>query len=172
MYDFVIKLAGELILLLSIFGVIFEWVKANRRNSVILIDFDTLANSEAIINRAAIWVQNNPNKNFYDYFKAHACEQEVIPNGVLKALKYQKAGYTLAFMSIRDEQVRIETAKLLNDWQLKGELYMNNGYINAECFKNAVLNEIKYRAKKRVIGVIDNCSSHLGLYSRHGIKVI
>jgi len=116
----------EPILLLFFFGMILGWVKKSRKESVIIIDFDTLVDVSSIIERGKIWAENNEDNTFDDYFAGHVTEQIPNPRGLVKALYYQQKGFTLHFVSVRPERLRMQTAKFLNDWKLRGQLHMIN----------------------------------------------
>lgn len=125
---------------------IIAFLKHKRRNSIIAIDFDTLVDVNPIIGRGKIYVNNKKNVSLEQYFAAHVSEQQPIPQGILKAIHYQRVGYKIIYFSCRPEYLRLETAKVLNNWNLKGELYMDMNkeemvfYINNH--KNGKLVEI------------------------------
>lgn len=109
---------------------IYVWVCVrmykHKSGTKILIDFDSvIVNIEYIYKRAEIYVKNNPNVTIGEYIGAHISEQEVKPEGVREALRLQHQFYQLIFVSGRDSSLRLETAKVLNDWGLKGKLFMN-----------------------------------------------
>lgn len=125
-----------------------------RSNSIVIIDFDSvLVDIEHIKKRAEIYVKNNPNKNIGEYIGAHISEQAVKPIGVLEALKYQEQHYKIVFVSSRHESLRLETTKILNEWGLKGILYMNEESLSSVIFKNGLYSFIKNNY--RVYRIID-----------------
>lgn len=110
---------------------VYIWIciKMYKRKSgtKILVDFDSvIVNIEYIYKRAEIYVKNNPNITIGEYIGAHITEQEVKPEGIREVLRLQSQFYQLIFVSERDSSVRLETAKILNDWGLKGQLFMNS----------------------------------------------
>lgn len=105
-----------------------------REKKYILVDFDSLTNIEPILERCRIWLANNKEKNpnADDYFAAHISEQQIIPNQILNCLRWQGMGYSLIYISERKENLRIESAKVLNDWNLKGELFLTGSAYNKD----------------------------------------
>ena len=105
----------------------------NRNSSIVLVNFDTvIVNMEHLSKRADIYVKNNPLKSKGEYIGAHITEQELNPAGIKSILELQKNFYRIVFVTWRDESLRPETAKILNDWGFKGELYMNFNDILSE----------------------------------------
>lgn len=144
----------NLMIFLYFFGLAIGWHM--RKNSVIAIDVDTLSNIQPIIEQCKIYA-NNTGKDFISYFIGHIEEQLPIPNGIVRALTYQSLGYTLCFVTSRPEEVRLQTAKFLNSWSLRGELYMyqnsdesfieNSAYIKKQLFDYIANN-------KKIVGMI------------------
>lgn len=153
-----------------ILGLIVEYF-AERNRPCILVDFDILADATAVYNRSVIYAQEDLQKQM-DYLVAHISEQVPIPKGLRKIIGHLYRGRKLIFMSSRHECLRIETAKFLNDWQLPGELYMNNGMTQFK-FKHSVCCEL-HKRKLNVIGVIDSNidGKTKDLYDKFKIKVI
>jgi len=122
-------IATIIILAVILYSVASFVMYKKRASSVVVIDFDSiLVDIEPIIKRGEIYVKNHPDKSMGDYIGAHISEQEVKPNGMQFVLSLQHKYYKLVFVSIRHESLRVETAKVLNEWGLSGELYMNDGY--------------------------------------------
>ena len=163
----------EILVLFAISILIIEWIKFffKRTQPYILVDFDTLADANAIYNRSVMYANNDLQKQA-DYLIAHMSEQTPIPKGIRKAIEYTHRGYKLIFMSSRHECLRLETAKFLNDWQLCGELYMNTGRTKLN-FKHGVCCEL-FKRKVNVVGVVDsNIDGNLmDLYSKFKIRIM
>lgn len=158
----------EPLVFLFCFGWAIGWFKEYRKNCVVVVDFDTLVDVEPIIERAKVWEQNNKDSSFEKYFEAHISEQKPISKGILRALFFQQLGYTLHFISIRPETMRIETAKFLNEWGLRGELYMFNYYSpmidiinNPIQTKESLYNCVA--SLKKVVGTIDKHNGMTGV---------
>lgn len=151
------------------FGMIIGCLKEYRKNSIIAIDFDTLVDIDPIIERGKICAKNN-NKSFDEYFDAHISEQTPNPTGLVRALKYQQLGYTLCFVSARPERLRIGAAKFLNDWNLRGELYMCENDISIVNllkdpvkYKDMAYVEIANKIDKKLVGIIDTHAGMIGI---------
>lgn len=120
---------------------IVSWIMYKKRSETfVIIDFDSvIVDIEHIIKRAKIYVENNPDKTIGEYVGAHISEQIIKPNGILEALKYQQACYKLVFMSARHENLRVDTAKILNEWNLHGVLFMNQFSLDPVLFKSTII---------------------------------
>lgn len=146
---------------LFFFGLTVGWCKQVRKNSVIVFDLDMLADTSTIIERGRIWAENGEKRTFDDYYTAHLSEQYPNPSGLACAIKCQQLGYTLCFVAARPEKTRIEAARFLNQWGLKGQLYMcEDEKITAEAlienplkFKNVIYNMLA--SKTHLVGVLD-----------------
>ena len=156
----------EPLIFLFFFGIAIGWLNEHRKNSVIAVDFDTLVDVAPIIERGKIWAINN-NKPFDEYFDAHIVEQTPNPSGLVRALRYQQLGYTLCFVSARPERLRIDAARFLNAWKLRGELYMCSNKVpieelieHAPAYKQLAYDEIASNIERKLVGIID---SHSGL---------
>lgn len=127
----------------------------DRASSVILIDFDSvLVDIEPIVNRGKIYVKNHPDKSISEYIGAHISEQEVKPDGMQMALSLQNKYYKLVFVSVRHESLRLETAKILNEWGLSGELYMNDGQQGWQ-LKCELMQKLLVINQQKVVGILD-----------------
>lgn len=104
-----------------------------REKKYILVDFDCLTDIKPIEERCRIWLENHRVGSADDYFEAHISEQILIPQNILRCIKWQNMGYKLMFISSRKENLRIESAKILNDWELKGELYLTGDSYEKAC---------------------------------------
>lgn len=133
---------------------VVDYLKHQRNQEIIAIDFDGLVDIQPILNRGIIYINNRQDVTLDEYFEAHVLEQEVIPSAILKAIKYQNLGYKLMFYSRRAENLRIQTAKVLNDWQLKGELYMNRNTLYPFLMAFKALNP-------KLKGIFDNNTDEL-----------
>lgn len=130
----------------------------NRASSVIVVDFDSvLVDIEPIIKRGEIYVKNHPDKSIGDYIGAHISEQEVKPEGMQLVLSLQHKYYKLIFVSIRHESLRFETAKILNEWGVNGELYMNDGFERGWQLKCELIH-MKLNKGHRIVGILDRSS--------------
>lgn len=127
----------------------------NRAASVILVDFDSvLVDIEPIVNRGRIYVKNHPDKSINEYIGAHISEQEIKPEGMQKVLDLQSKYYKLVFVSVRHESLRLETAKILNEWGLSGELYMNDGQQGWQ-LKCELIQKLLVIKQQKVVGILD-----------------
>lgn len=127
----------------------------NRAASVVIVDFDSvLVDIEPIINRGRIYVKNHPDKSINEYIGAHISEQEVKPSGMQSVLDLQSKYYKLVFVSIRHESLRLETAKILNEWGLEGELYMNDGRQGWQ-LKCELMQKLLVIKQQKVVGILD-----------------
>lgn len=96
-----------------------------RIKSIIIVDFDTfIVDMAHLEKRADIYIKNCPNGKRGEYIGKRIHEQVIRPEGIKEALELQKQMYPLFFITERHENLRIETVKILNDWGLKGPLYM------------------------------------------------
>ena len=144
-----------IVLAVILYSVMSFILYKNRAASVILVDFDSvLVDIEPIIKRGAIYVKNHPDKSISDYIGAHISEQEVKPDGMQSVLGLQNKYYKLVFVSIRHESLRLETAKILNEWGLIGELYMNAGYNRGWQLKCELIQKLLLKSQY-VIGIVD-----------------
>lgn len=139
--------------LLTTIGIVFfvcAFIGINRVKKCVLVDFDSLVDIEPIKQREKIWYDNHPEdrSDCLKYMVAHISEQTVIANQILKCRLWQGMGYKLIYVSGRHERLRMQTAKILNEWELKGELYCSGTNYYKEC-------DMKELTKKhKVIGVI------------------
>ena len=114
-----------LLVIFIIYFIICSLLYNYRKNQVIIVDLDSvISNIDIIKKRAKIYIENNPNKDINDYIYEHINEQVPVPDGIKKVWDLQNKFYKIIFVSERDENLRIPTAKFLNDWNLIGELYM------------------------------------------------
>ena len=126
-----------------------------RKNSIIIVDLDSvLVDISHIAKRGEIYIKNHPDRDIGEYLGSHISEQEIKPCGLRQVLKLQDEYYKLVFMSIRDESLRAETADILNQWGLVGELYMNTGYSYGWQLKCDLITTLLNK-KERIVGVVD-----------------
>lgn len=163
---------NSFLIVLSACMVIISYLKRKRRNSIIAIDFDTLVDVDPIIERGKIYVSNKKNASLEQYFAAHVSEQQPIPQGILKAIHYQRVGYKIIYFSCRPEYLRLETAKVLNNWGLKGELYMNTYNDENIYFKGQIITYIQ-KNKGKLVGVVDNSEvAYKAIYEWNKIRMM
>ena len=146
----------KILIIIAIFAIIVHIFKQYRKNSVVLVDFDSvLVNIDPILERGKIFVENRPDTEIEDYIAAHITEQEVIPRGILKAREIQQLGYKVVYMSSRPEYLRPQTAEILNDWGLRGELFMCRTEGRPSIlFKQSLLQWL-FDKKYRIIAALD-----------------
>jgi hypothetical protein len=144
--------------------VFFVMILSNsRKNTYILIDFDSvLVDISHIIRRSEIYLKNNPDKNQGEYIGAHISEQLINSRGVSKVLALREKGYKFIFVSNRDESLRIETASVLNEWGLKGQLFMQKAElgIDRSLHKCFVINSL-LKSKFKISKILDWSSDHI-----------
>lgn len=148
--DFIVFVVQSLAISFCILVVVGCIINKYRANRVVLVDFDSLVDIEPIKQREAIWYKNHPEdmKDCLKYMVAHISEQTVIGNQILKCRFWQGMGYKMIYVSNRHERLRIPTARVLNEWGLKGELYCSGDEYCKEC-------EMKYLSKKyKIAGII------------------
>ena len=112
-----------------------------------MVDFDCLTDIKPIEERCRIWLANNRVGSADDYFEAHISEQILIPQNILRCMKWQNMGYKLMFISSRKENLRIESAKILNDWELRGELYLTGDNYEKACKLVSVSKQLRKEHK-------------------------
>lgn len=147
---FFIAIGHAILLFIGILTIIGSFIISNRQNKYILVDFDSLVDIEPIKQREKIWYDNHPEdrNDCLKYMAAHISEQRVIAGQILKCRLWQGMGYKMIYVSGRNERLRVQTAKVLNEWELKGELYCSGTNYYKEC-------DMKELTKKyKVIGVI------------------
>lgn len=147
---FIVIVAQSLAITFGILIVVGCFLNRYRANRVVLVDFDSLVDIEPIKQREKIWYDNHPEdrNDCLKYMVAHISEQTVIANQILKCRLWQGMGYKLIYVSGRHERLRMQTAKILNEWELKGELYCSGTNYYKEC-------DMKELTKKyKVIGII------------------
>ena len=147
---FFIAIGHAMLLFIGILTIVGGFIISNRQNKYILVDFDSLVDIEPIKEREMIYYKNHPEElsDRLKYMVAHISEQRVIANQILKCRLWQGMGYKMIYVSERDERLRIQTAKVLNEWELKGELYCSGTNYYKEC-------DMKELTKKyKVTGVI------------------
>lgn len=143
------------VLAIILYAVMSFILYKNRAASVVLVDFDSvLVDIEPIVKRGAIYVKNHPDKSINEYIGAHISEQEVKPSGMQMVLGLQDKYYKLVFVSIRHESLRFETAKILNEWGLSGELYMNDGQQSWQ-LKCELMQKLLVIKQQKVVGILD-----------------
>lgn len=147
---FIVIVAQSLAITFGILIVVGCFLNRYRANRVVLVDFDSLVDIESIKQREKIWYDNHPEdrKDCLKYMVAHISEQTVIASQILKCRLWQGMGYKMIYVSNRHERLRIPTARILNEWDLKGELYCSGTEYYKEC-------EMKDLSKKyKIAGVI------------------
>ncbi len=150
LWAFILVITQSIIATCGILAFVGCFIYARRAKEVILVDFDSLVNIEPIKQREKIWYDNHPEdrSDCLKYMVAHISEQTVIANQILKCRLWQGMGYKLIYVSGRHERLRVQTAKILNEWELKGELYCSGTNYYKEC-------EMKDLSKKyKIAGVI------------------
>lgn len=156
---FIMYFILEPLVFLFFFSFTIGYLKQNRKSSYILVDIDTLIDIKPVVEQGKIWAENT-GKSFEEYFLAHITEQAPNPRGLVRAIFYQHQGYSLAFIGARTENTRLVTAKFLNDWNLKGELFL---FDNKSDMLNLLENGATYRQyfydrislDKNIAGIID-----------------
>ena len=147
---FFMAIGNAILMFIGIMSIIGGFIISSRKQKYILVDFDSLVDIEPIKQREKIWYDNHPEdrSDYLKYMVAHISEQTVIANQILKCRLWQGMGYKLIYVSGRHERLRVQTAKILNEWELKGELYCSGTNYYKEC-------DMKELTKKyKVIGVI------------------
>lgn len=147
---FFMAIGNAILMFIGIMSIIGGFIISNRKQKYILVDFDSLVDIEPIKQREKIWYDNHPEdrSDCLKYMVAHISEQTVIANQILKCRLWQGMGYKLIYVSGRHERLRVQTAKILNEWELKGELYCSGTNYYKEC-------DMKELTKKyKVIGII------------------
>lgn len=156
---FVMYFILEPLIFLYFFGFAIAWCKKHRKQSYIAVDIDTLVDIKPIIEQGKIWAENT-GRNFEEYFLAHITEQAPNPKGITNALAYQQLGYSLVFVGARTEKTRLITANFLNQWNLRGELFLfsdesdtlgllQNGGTYRQYFYDRIALD------KKIVGIID-----------------
>ena len=143
-------IGNAILMFIGIMSIIGGFIISNRKQKYILVDFDSLVDIEPIKQREKIWYDNHPEdrSDCLKYMVAHISEQTVIANQILKCRLWQGMGYKLIYVSGRHERLRVQTAKVLNEWELQGELYCSGTNYYKEC-------DMKELTKKhKVIGII------------------
>lgn len=147
---FFMAIGNAILMFIGIMSIIGGFIISSRKQKYILVDFDSLVDIEPIKQREKIWYDNHPEdrSDCLKYMVAHISEQTVIANQILKCRLWQGMGYKLIYVSGRHERLRVQTAKILNEWELKGELYCSGTNYYKEC-------DMKELTKKyKVIGII------------------
>ena len=147
---FFMAIGNAILMFIGIMSIIGGFIISNRKQKYILVDFDSLVDIEPIKQREKIWYDNHPEdrSDCLKYMVAHISEQTVIANQILKCRLWQGMGYKLIYVSGRHERLRVQTAKVLNEWELQGELYCSGTNYYKEC-------DMKELTKKhKVIGII------------------
>lgn len=147
---FICILGQSLAITFGILVVVGCFISKYRANRVILVDFDSLVDIEPIKQRERIWYDNHPEDRAdrLKYMVAHISEQTIVASQILKCRLWQGMGYKMIYVSNRHERLRMPTARVLNEWDLKGELYCCGDAYNKEC-------EMKDLSKKyKIAGII------------------
>lgn len=147
---FIIVVAQSLAITFGILVVVGCIINRYRANRVVLVDFDSLVDIKSIKQREKIWYDNHPEdrSDCLKYMVAHISEQTVIASQILKCRLWQGMGYKMIYVSNRHERLRIPTARVLNEWDLKGELYCSGTEYYKEC-------DMKDLSKKyKIAGII------------------
>lgn len=143
----VLNLVAGFIVFIIGFFIACYCLYVERMKSVVIVDFDTfIVDMTHLKRKAEIYVKNNKNKSFGEYIGRHIHEQIIRPDGIKQVLELQKQLYPLFFITERHENLRIETVKVLNDWGIKGPLYM--GATSKDISIELVSSAIKQRGKK------------------------
>lgn len=148
------------------------WLYKRRTKEVIIVDFDTvIADTNLILKRAEMYVQNKPDKTIEDYISAHINEQVPIEGGIKRVWDFQQKSYKIVFITNLKEYLRLPVADFLNKWGLKGELYMH------EMGDVGVIEKIwlvqMYRAKKyKVSGLLDYSSDAIEIHKKINVKLL
>lgn len=125
------------------------------KSSTIAIDIDYLTNIDDIITRGILYVNNRDNVILEDYILAHIKEQKLNGKAILKAIKYQNLGYKIVYYTSRHEYLRKATSEFLNQWGLKGALYMNTNKQDGFLCKILILQHLKENMKY-LVGLIQD----------------
>lgn len=147
---FFMAIGNAILMFIGIMTIIGGFIISNRKQKYILVDFDSLVDIEPIKQREKIWYDNRPEdrKDCLKYMVAHISEQMVIASQILKCRLWQGMGYKMIYVSNRHERLRIQTARVLNEWDLKGELYCSGTEYYKEC-------DMKDLSKKyKIAGII------------------
>lgn len=147
---FIVIVVQSLAIAFGILIVVGFIINKYRANRVVLVDFDSLVDIKPIKQREKIWYDNHPEdrSDCLKYMVAHISEQTVIAGQILKCRLWQGMGYKMIYVSNRNERLRIQTARVLNEWDLKGELYCSGTEYYKEC-------DMKDLSKKcKIAGVI------------------
>lgn len=169
----------DLIAVFCIVTLFSDYLRWKRKREIIMVDMAALFDIVPILKRGVMWVQNNPNNNLNDYLQAHLSECLPFPTDLLKAIKYQNAGYTLVFYTEMPNCTRPQLAKLLNNWHLKGDLCLNfnDDFGDPAQFRELCIYELQKHSKNgsKVKGIIDtyrrvnaNADKY---YAQKGIKI-
>lgn len=169
----------DLIAVFCIVTLFSDYLRWKRKREIIMVDMAALFDIVPILKRGVMWVQNNPNNNLNDYLQAHLSECLPFPTDLLKAIKYQNAGYTLVFYTEMPNCTRLQLAKLLNNWHLKGDLCLNfnDDFGDPAQFRELCIYELQKHSKKgsKIKGIIDtyrrvntNADKY---YAQKGIKI-
>lgn len=144
-------------------------IETTKSKCFILVDMKELADDSAIMKRAAMFEENNPNKVIEQYISAHINEQKPIPLGIVKVLNAIRLGFKVVYVTDKQEYLRTEMAKFLNQWYLSGTLYMYDPKFGSyNDYKEAVI----LNHGHRLIGAIDNCTESQKYYLKHGVEVL
>ncbi len=166
-----------LIVALITLGVFADFMRWKRKKEIILVDMGLMFDILPIIKRGVIWVENNKGKTLNDYLQAHLSEAMPFAETIIKAIKYQQAGYTLVFYTEMPNCLRVQLAKHLNDWKLAGELYLNfnDDFGDAAQFREICIREVSRKKGMKIVGIIDSYrlsnKSADKFYAAKGIKV-
>ena len=149
---FFIAIGHAMLLFIGVLTIIGSFIISNRKQKCILVDFDSLVDIKPIKEREVIYYKNHPEElsDRLKYMVAHISEQKVIAAQILKCRLWQGMGYKMIYVSERDERLRIQTAKVLNEWELKGELYCCGTLYDKEIAMHDIIENWN------VIGVITN----------------
>ena len=147
---FFMVIGNAILMFIGILTIVGCFIISNREKKYILVDFDSLVDIEPIKEREIIYYKNHPEElsDRLKYMVAHISEQTVIAGQILKCRLWQGMGYKMIYVSERDERLRVQTAKVLNEWELKGELYCCSTLHDKEMTMHDIMNN------REVIGVI------------------
>lgn len=172
-FDTIISLLAVLIVI-SAFADFMRW---KRKKEIILVDMGLMFDILPIIKRGVMWAANNTGKTLNDYLQAHLSEAVPFAETIIKAIKYQQAGYTLVFYTEMPNCLRVLLAKHLNDWKLAGELYLNfnDDFGDAAQFREICIREVSRKKGMKIVGIIDSYrlsnKSADKFYAAKGIKI-
>ena len=162
----ILGIANVIITTLTILVIYGACIYTKRSKRYVIVDFDCLTDIKPIEERCRIWLANHREGLADDYFEAHISEQILIPQNILRCMKWQNMGYKLMFISSRKENLRIESAKILNDWELRGELYLTGDNYEKACKLVSVSKQL--RKEHKLEGLLADCTED----NRHLAQII